>query len=469
MIGDKAQAPSLAPRGFFQRLADRVGGEGGWGSRRFRQYATLVGGNGLCSVAGIVALLLAARHLQAREYGQLIAILTYPLVFDHLFNFQTWAGVVKHGAEARAQGQPDRLPVILRTCLFLDTASCLAAYLLGVALAPFFCDLLRLDPEALPLIQLACLGNLINQTGTAIGVLRLEERYGAYVMAKSAHHLTNLLGTLLSLWFGWGSFGLVAAKVASFAVQTAFFLGFAVRAMVQRGTSLRQLVRGQGSDGPLVKFLVYNNLTSTADMPIIYFDTYFITYFISLEMAAVYNIFKPILQLFSYITEPIGQLAYYHFTQSIAAGRTRAAVRGNMRFMFGMLLLFIPLGVAICLTAPYWIGVLFKDLHVDSLAFVYYFVLLKVIAYSACTLHSLTIALGLVRQDLFIILVANVVFVTLCLFIRGRLGISGIVLAIAVQNGLVCVAKMAIVIQAAHSQLHKDQHGHEKQSGAILL
>ncbi len=80
------------------------------------------------------------------------------------------------------------------------------------------------------------------------------------------------------------------------------------------------------NDDKFIKYTIWNNFCYTVDVPVKYFDVLIIS-LISVDMVAIYKVFKQIIQILSMLINPISQAILPQFSELVAQNRTAEALR----------------------------------------------------------------------------------------------------------------------------------------------
>lgn len=192
--------------------------------RALHNVGWLLTGKGVGAVLSLVYLALATRSLGVTRFGEFALILGIGQATAALVGFQTWQVVVRFGMAHLRAGNGSALVRLVRVCLLLDAG----AALLGCMLATLALVLLRdhfgwsaaLTAQAV----LFCIVLLLSIRSTAVGVLRLHDRYAAGAAADAVTPMTRFVGALLAVWAHATVTGfLIAWAVAEVLTATAYW------------------------------------------------------------------------------------------------------------------------------------------------------------------------------------------------------------------------------------------------------
>lgn len=209
MITDGAKAGASAPSAF---------------GRALRNVGWLLTGKGVGAVLSLVYLALATRSLGPVKFGQFALILSIGQAVAALVGFQTWQVVIRFGMPHLKSGRVDALGRLVRFCAALD----LLAALIGCALAwaGIFLMSARLgwSPQIVYEAILFCFILLLSVRTTAVGVLRLHDRFRTGAIADAVTPIARFVGALAAVLLGASVRGfLIAWAVAEVVTAIAYW------------------------------------------------------------------------------------------------------------------------------------------------------------------------------------------------------------------------------------------------------
>jgi O-antigen/teichoic acid export membrane protein len=129
------------------------------------------------ALLGLIALACAGRGLTPVGFGILMVVHTYASTAGALVKFQTWQFIVRYGAPALQRGDRRIARDAIRFAFGLDIASGLVGMVLSMAALPFLARLLEIEGQAFWLALAYCTLVPTMSSATAVGVLRLLDRF----------------------------------------------------------------------------------------------------------------------------------------------------------------------------------------------------------------------------------------------------------------------------------------------------
>lgn len=157
----------------------------------------LLAGKWVGAVLSVVYLGLAARRLGPEQFGQFTLILGTAQAIAAFVSFQSWQIVVRYGMTHLAAEGRGPLARLIAFCISIDLAAALLGC--GVAWAGVAGLGTRLgwSPALSRIALLFCAVMLLSVRSTAVGVLRLFDRFGIGATADATTPIMRFLGSLV--------------------------------------------------------------------------------------------------------------------------------------------------------------------------------------------------------------------------------------------------------------------------------
>jgi O-antigen/teichoic acid export membrane protein len=170
-----------------------------------KSSAKLLAGGAVAAALSLASFALTARTLGPHDFGLLLIAVAYTQTVGRLVGFQSWHVVIRFASQfdrASPVGVAAYFSLV-RYSFLLDVIGAIAA-LIAVALSAFV--LAYLSPSAdlpAPVVMLFSLSLLCRVNGTALGVLRLADRFGA--LAAQGAVIATLKLFLVVFAYYWDS------------------------------------------------------------------------------------------------------------------------------------------------------------------------------------------------------------------------------------------------------------------------
>lgn len=197
-------------------------------------------------------------------------------------------------------------------------------------------------------------------------------------------------------------------------------------------------------DREFVSFCLWSNLGTTVDVPVKYLDVFIISA-VSVEMVAVYKVFKQALQVFSLLTNPISTAIMPQMSELVSEGEQRKAFDVVLKIRNAICMVMVACLIGASLLGYPLFNVLFGHVYAANLPL--FLILLAVHFYALMyvALHPYFFSLGLAKEDSMVSLVSNAVYLGVAFALVRYLGVYAIVLASALQYLSTNLTKVRIV------------------------
>jgi O-antigen/teichoic acid export membrane protein len=157
----------------------------------------LLGGKAVGAILSLVYIGMATRSLGPELFGQFVLILGTGQAVSAIVTFSTWQVVVNYGMPHLHSGNRDALGQVLAFCIALDFGAallgCVIATVGVLLMGPTLGWNATLSRDAL----LFCFVVLLSFRSTAVGILRLHDRFGLAAAADSVTPIVRLIGALV--------------------------------------------------------------------------------------------------------------------------------------------------------------------------------------------------------------------------------------------------------------------------------
>lgn len=218
---------------------------------------------GVGAVLSLVYLALATRTLGARGFGEFALILGAAQGVSALVGFESWQGIVRFGLPHMREGARDRLLALVRFSLLLDIVAalvgcCIAAVALAIMRAHF-----GWSGELARDAFLFALATLLSVRSTAIGILRLHDRFALGALADAATPVARFVGALLAVWLHATVTGFLIAWAVGEMLSAAAYWIAAGRLLPGIPGRPDVIARVRADNPGLVRFAWQTNLATT--------------------------------------------------------------------------------------------------------------------------------------------------------------------------------------------------------------
>lgn len=164
-------------------------------------FGLLVRGRGIAAVMSFGATALMARALGPAEFGTVILIETYALLSRGLFSFKQFQAIVRYGVPLHDTNDTLALQRLLSVCRRIDRYACIISTALAMLLAPVIGTLMGMKQDHVILLTTYSLVLLVTGNNTAIGTLRLFDKFDILGQQMTVGPAITFTGVALAWWF----------------------------------------------------------------------------------------------------------------------------------------------------------------------------------------------------------------------------------------------------------------------------
>ena len=411
-----------------------------------KNVATVLIGNGGASLINLVVTFLMIKAIGNTGYGLIAIALQYMNLLDGIVNFQSWSGVIKYGSEARVANNRENLYSIFKAGFLIDISTAILGGGVALAILPIASDILEWQNEILVMALFFSFEIFFHIEGTSIGVLRLYDKF-KYTAAQS------IIAALIKLIL-IGGYVLLRGK-SVLVITILYVITDIVKHLILVIMAIYVLHNNCGIkkvasaslkyvNKDFIKYTLWSNIALTVDVPVKYFDIFIIGQ-ISVEMVAIYKVFKQMIQMLSMLTNPISMAILPQFSELAALGKEKEAydkVKKLRKIILeiGLVLILVSASIG----KPVLTFVLGKEYGDNLLLFETLFVT-SIYMISNTAVHPFCASLGLAKQDFYITLITNLLYMLFAFATVKIIGIYSVVLAYALQGTIFIWLKTAYI------------------------
>lgn len=328
----------MKDRGAEREISDTASPKGTLG-RILGNTGWLLSGKGVGALLSLAYLALATRSLGVEGFGQFALILGAAQTVAAFVGFQTWQIVVRYGMAPLQEGRRDELGDVILLTLSLDVAGALAGCLivtLGIgSFGAYFGWSQALQDRAL----LFALVMLVSVHSTAVGVLRLHDKFSQGALADVVTPIVRLLGAAVVAAEGAtiSRFLLVWAGAEAATALVYWWLARRTRSFSLRRWRWRRMLRVLRSHDGLAGFAGTTNLNYTLAAVGRQFSTVIVGLFVGAAAAGQYRLVHQLGQALAKLGDLVARAIFAELTR-VHVGEVRQNLvklfRSAVRFSF---------------------------------------------------------------------------------------------------------------------------------------
>lgn len=303
-----ARAASPSPAGMRRRL--------------LRNLAWVGSSQAVIAVLGLVSLALTARALGPAGLGVLAVVEAYSRSIARLLHPEPWQVVIKHGAEALEAGDHERFERLVWLSLMTDLVLGLVAAMAGIALAGLAARWMGALADQAALLAVGGTAGLLAARPTAMGVLRLYDRFDLLARIDMGIALFRLALVAVVWAAGGGLLAFVLVFVVWTIADGLLPMLFALPQMRRHGHRLRPASPSRiAAENPgLLRLFVNSNANVTLRQLRQRFDIVLLAGVLPASALGHYQLARRIGEAALRLGRPLGQVTFPEFARLVARG-----------------------------------------------------------------------------------------------------------------------------------------------------
>ena len=309
----------------------------------------LLTGKGVGAVLSLVYLGLATRTLGLDGFGTFMLILSIGQSVAAIALFQTWQVVVRYGVPLLERGDECALGRLVRFGVLLDAGGAVIGCV-GVAAALLLLrPWLGWDAATTRDAVLFCCVLMLSIRSTAVGVLRLYDRFGIGAAAESMTPIARFVGALFVVATGSSVRGFLAAWAAAEVLTAVVHWRAVLRVAPGLLRGWDGTTHAAAEHPGLWQFALLTNVSATLGASSKQVVVVLVGLVTGPAAAGAYRLAFQLSQALAQIAEMFSRGVFPEFTRA-DGGKTRA---GLQRLFRQSTRLTVAVGAIICLTVPF--------------------------------------------------------------------------------------------------------------------
>lgn len=319
------------------------------------------------TLLGLASLALTARALGPAGLGVLAFIEAYARMIARLVHPEPWQALIQHGTRALECDDAGRFGQLVWLSLLADLLGGLLSAGIGLLLAHWVARWLQVASGHEQLLMLAAAATLIAPRPTAMGLLRIYDRFDLLARIDMTIALLRLVLIVLIWSMGMGLAWFVALMVVWTLAENLVPMALALREMRRRGHAVRSAsVRGILQDNPgLLRLFVNSNVNVTLRQMRQRLDIILLAGVLPASALGLYQLARRIGDAALRIGRPLTQVFMPEFARLAAREEfgtlRRLMLAGSLGLGVVLLVLLVPLARGMDRILPFLFGPAFGD------------------------------------------------------------------------------------------------------------
>lgn len=397
-------------------------------------------GDGFSSVLTLLNLSIMVKILGLNESSIVNLVIAYTLVFDTIFNFQSFNAIIKFVPKAIINKNFEIVKSYFKQGFILDLVTAFISFLFANLLLEFLCYIFKWDRIVIDLIRVYSLSILFNITGTSIGIIRVYNKfkYSSYI---------NVFVNSLKFIFYVMSFIVRVNMWYFITVELVFtLLNMVMLFIVTRYILIKNNINGvfrnkSPWDKEFLKFNFYCNFMTTLDVPISHLTPFLINSFVGIEFISVYKIIEKIGGIVSKVASPLVNIIYPEISTKVSQNDESSAINLVKKLFFIIISFGIFITIFLGITSRLWVNILISDGN-KYLFNILFYIIFVVVKFSFVGVYPLFISLGYIKYNIYIVVVANLIYLGVMPFFSSNFNINGVIISQCIQVFIVICAQI---------------------------
>lgn len=412
-------------------------------NRIVKNLLVLLSGDVFVSAIGIINLSLVLKTIGLDGNGIIIMVQTYCLLFNDIFNFQSFNALIKYLPDYILRRSIYEVKGLIKQSFFLDAASAVLATVAGYIFIIPVASFMHWDKTIVVYIYIYLITILFNITGTSTGILRSYNKFALTtyinIFASSMKFVLYLIGFAFKKDFIFFIFVEMTLDIS----RNILLIVTSYNVLKKEGLQDFYKVKLK-FDRQFFSFNFYSNIAFSLDIPVRHLTTFVIDKYMGVESISIYRIFQKLGSIVEKVGVPLSQIIYPEITAMVAKGDYKEAFKLNKKIIKissicgGVILL----GTAI--TYKLWLWLFIDNYQQYILLFLLYLTYI-VISYCGVGLHAMFMALGYIKYTVPILLIINPIYIILLIVLTINFGLLGVIISLAIQTLAILLVKSIIV------------------------
>ena len=405
-------------------------------------------GEGGASFISFISTVILISIIGNSNYGILVVAYSFILIVDNVVNFQAWHAMISFGSDAIEKDDYGALERLIKIGTIIDVVTAIIGLIIALSTASFFSGLFGWNAQTTQSIYILSFIILFNFTGTSVGIIRLLDRFLLYSVFRIVSEILKLvLIVVFCLVLKMGLMGAAFAYALGYIFgYVLFFIMFLNEIRKHKLLSFKRIIKCDIKQDwkKVFRFTFWTSLTASADIPVQQFDTIFLS-MLSYELVAVFKVYKQIGQVLNKFTTPIKQAIMPLFSELISKEKYHECYAYYKKMIAKGNVLMAPFVIILTGASLLFLHLTLDPIYVNHWPVLFVYLLLRGFALSFAPIHPLFIALGQVKQNFYISLIANSLYIAVVWLMIQFIGIWAILLGLLVEYLVVMVIKQKVV------------------------
>jgi len=389
----------------------------------------ILAGNTTASALNLISFAIMAKQLGPESLALLVLAQTYAMIFNDLFNIQTWESMIKFGS---AKLKNSSITNIIKTNFLLDLVSAIIAFTFALVLLKLAVNILGWDESYLNIFSLYSFSILFNITTFTIGIPRLFDKFLSVAKISVVMALLKLASVLYVMNFA-NSLIVYIYVYLGIDVLTNLSLIIYSMSLLSSKYGSHWWEKGFKIDKDQIRFIWWTNLRTIIRIPVRHFDMVVISSVISIQMVGIYKVYKEIAGILGRLSNPVNQAIFPEFVRLIGDNQIIQSKDVAKKMISLLFLVSLILTILMLLLAKPAVSLFFGVEYMSHMPALYLLIIFYWTVFFTTPINSLFIAAGFARYSFYLVLFSNSLFLLAVYSLGKSIGIYGIISALLIQ------------------------------------
>lgn len=404
-------------------------------NKLIKNVATVIVGNTGATTINFLITIILIHTIGNFQYGIFVLVQQYMNLLDGLINFQSWTGIIKYGSKAIVDRNSNNLAKILKSGFFIDGITAVLGMVIALLALPFASCLMSWNSQTTFLAAIFSIEIIFHIEGTSVGILRMFNRFELTAIQSISCAIIKLVALLVYIYgFNDSLFGIVIVYVVTDIIKHLMVVVMALKVLQEQFGIKRVLSASiKDVDRAFIKFTLWSNLSSTADLPVKYFDIFIIST-VSVEAVAVYKVFKQIMQVLSMLTQPISLSIMPQFSELVAKKKLKQAYEYTKKIRKILLIPGMFGVVASALIGKPILNLVLGKVYGDYILLFVLLFFITLLCISNIAVTPLFSSIGLAKEGFIYAFITNITYLIVAYLLIPYIDVYAVVIAYGVQG-----------------------------------
>ncbi|EIA26221.1 Putative polysaccharide biosynthesis protein [Candidatus Arthromitus sp. SFB-3] len=276
-------------------------------------------GDGFSSILTLLNLSIMIRVLGLNGSSNVNLAISYVLVFDAIFNFQSFNSIIKFLPQYIISNNIRKIRQYIQQGFVLDIITSIISFIFCNLFIVIMFYIFNLDKGLIKLINIYSFSILFNLTGTSIGIIRVFDKFKYSSYINVVVNLFKFIFYVLSFFIKSSMLYFIWVELI-FSIVSMVFI-FTVTKYILNIKNIKNIFKiGIKWDNEFLKFNFYCNFMTTLDVPMSHLTPFLINRFIGIEFISVYKVIEKIGGIIAKIASPLVNIIYPEISTKISEG-----------------------------------------------------------------------------------------------------------------------------------------------------